>query len=81
MIFDYREPPWFERKIKNLINFKIKYRKTHPDGKAIIFFNFTIDIFKISLTQKLINLKGNITRIYHVRYLIEVSISKDTGFF
>ena len=38
--------------------------------KAILIFNVTFDIFKISLTQKSVKLKGNITRICHVSYLI-----------
>ena len=44
---------------------KIKFTKTQSIIKAIL-----IDIFKISLTQKSVKLKGNITRICHVSYLI-----------
>ena len=40
MIFDCREPPWFERKIKNLINFKNQIQKDTPGWKSNHIFQF-----------------------------------------
>ena len=39
MIFDNREPPWFDREIKNLKNIKIKFTHT-PDRKSNHNFQF-----------------------------------------
>ena len=94
IIFDDKEPPWFDRKIKNLIKIQKSNLQRHAKKKAIInsnqkkaivkaiiIFGFTFVIFKISLTQKSIKVKGNITKICHVSYLIKVSILKNIGLF
>ena len=61
------------------MKYKNKFTKKRPIIKAIIIFNFTFDICEISLTQKLIKLKENITKICHLSYLIKVSILKNIG--
>ena len=77
IIFDEREPP--NQKVDKIT--KIKFTKTQTIVKAIIIFSFTFVIFKISLTQKSIKVKGNITKICHVSYLIKVAILKNIGLF
>ena len=59
----------------------MKFTKTRPIINAILIFSFTFDVFKISLTQKLIKLKENITKTCHVSYLIKLSILKNIGLF
>ena len=40
MIFDDREPPWFQRKIKKLIEYKNQIYKDKPDRKSNHNFQF-----------------------------------------
>ena len=55
MIFDNREPPWFDKKTKNLMKYKNQMYKGTADHKS-----------KISLTEKSSKLNGNVTKICHV---------------
>ena len=54
MIFDDREPPCFDRKIKKLMTYQYQIYKDIAIVKATIIFSFTFDLIKISLTQNLI---------------------------
>ena len=40
IIFDDREPPWFDRKIKNLIKYKNQIYKDTPYHKSNFNFQF-----------------------------------------
>ena len=62
MIFDDRELPWFDKKIKKIDKTQKSNLQRHPIVKAIIIFSFTSDLFKISLTQKSLNLKGYVEK-------------------
>ena len=63
MIFDDSEPPWFDRKIKNLIKYKNEIYKDKTDHKSN--HNYTVDILKISLTEKSIKLKAKAAKKCH----------------
>ena len=52
IIFDDREPPWFDRKIKNLIKYKNQIYKDTPYHKSN--FNFQ---FHFRYIKDLINIK------------------------
>lgn len=78
MDFDDEEPPWFDRKIKNLIKLKNQIYKDTPDLES----NYNCQLQYI---QELINTKINqvqkYTRICHIIYLIKMSILKNISFF
>ena len=72
MIFDDSEPPWFDRKIKNLIKYKNEIYKDKTDHKSN--HNYTVDILKISLTEKSIKLKAKAAKKCHSSTLKNISL-------
>ena len=67
-IFNDREPPWFDRKIKNLVKYKNQIYKDIPDHKSNHNFQFNFryiqDLINTKIDQAKRKYYKNMSRYY-----------------
>ena len=80
MIFDDRDPPWLDKNIKNIVNYRnaIYKKLIHHNGSHLKSY-LSFYIFKTYLIKKMNKPKGSTLKIYLISYQTKASILKSTG--